>query len=247
MAMPDLLTTAAPAVFDDFIHNDTAATNGRFLVTKGTGGTLVGDDARSGGWLKIPTAATNNDYVLLSTQKASFALAAASGAQPGTSLNFQARFTLTEAAATVANFVFGFAGAVAGTIIGDDGAGVPASFNGALLYKVDGGTDILAASSNATAQIKDQVIAPFTSGSTYTVAVSIDVADSETALAKFWVHDETANKIYHPELLGQGVGIQRVAVAGLGKLFPVFGVKAGTAAAQSLLVDYFYAAQNARG
>lgn len=244
MPMPFLVPTGIPVAFDHFAKLDTAATNGLWLSTKGTGGTLALNSTLAGGWINIPSAASDNDYQLLSSQQPLLRIGAAVGAKPGTSAYFEARFKLTEANTSAANFVFGLSSVLTTGFLAADGGGVPASFSGAVIYKKDGGTDILAASSNATVQTKDKILAPFASGNTYTVAVVIDVTDSVTCRVLFWVMDETNGRLYQPEELGVGVGKHDLAFASLAALYPVFGVKAGSSSAETLNVDYVYAAQN---
>jgi hypothetical protein len=250
---PNFLSTETPVVFDDFFKLDTAATNGLWLSTNdGATGTLALSSSLAGGWISVPSAAADNDYQQMSTQQPVFKLAAASGGTPGTSVLYEARFKLTEANTSAANFVFGLSSVLTTGFLASDGGGVPASFSGAVLYKVDGTMSIKAASSNGSTQTKDKVICAFTSGNVYTVSITIDVADSTTAIAKFWVLDETGigsagAAIYQPDRLGQNVGIHRVAVASLAQMYPIFGVKAGSSSAETLSVDYVYAAQTARG
>lgn len=245
MPMPFNLSTAVPTVFDHFTNLNTAATTGLWLSTNdGATGTLAISSTLAGGWINVPSAGADNDYQLLSTQQPILKIAAASGAQTGTSISYQARFKLTEANTSAANFVFGLSSILTTGILAADGGGVPASFSGALIYKKDGGTDILAATSNGSTQTKDKVLAPFTSGSTYTVAVDFNVFDSTTCQVKFWVKDETAGVLYQPETLGKGIGVHQVALASLAAMYPVFGVKAGSASAETLSVDYVFASQN---
>jgi hypothetical protein len=238
------LGTSNPTVFDHFLKLDTAATTGQWLATKGTGGALALNTTLGNGWINVPTAAADNDYQLLSTPIASFRVAPAVGVEEGVSLSYEARFKISEAAANTANVVFGFSSVLTTGFLANDGAGVPANFSGAVIYKKDGGSSLLAASSNGTAQTKDKVLCPFASGGTYTVAVTIDVFDSVNCRILFWVKDEASGRLYQPDELGKGVGVHTVPLANLAAMYPIFGVKAGSAAAETLSVDYVYAAQN---
>ena len=226
MGRPFNIPTVVPGVCDHFTKIDTA----QWLATKGTGGTLA-VAATPGGWLNIPSAASDNDYQLLSTQTAVLKPAAASGAQTGTSVQFQARFKATEAGANTANLVLGLSSILTTGFMADNGGGVPASFSGAVIYKKDGGNQLLAAVSNGTTQIKDKVLCTFTSGSTYTVAIDFNIFDSTNCLVKFWVKDETARVLYQPEQLGRNVGSIMIPYASLAAMYPILGVKAGSASA----------------
>lgn len=244
---PDVMTFGDPFVFDDFVKLDTAATNGLWLSTNdGATGTLALDTTGIGTWIKVPSAAADNDYQLLSTQVAPFKVLPVTAATstavkvPGTSIRYCARFKLTEAATNVANFVFGLSSVLTTGFLAADGAGVPSSFSGAVLYKLDTGTSILAASSNGTTQTKDKVMCAFTSGSTYTISIQIDHADDTTARVTFEVLDEVAGVLYQPRGLSAGVAEHKLAVASLAAMYPVFGVKAGSASAETLLVDYVW-------
>lgn len=245
MGKPFNLSTAVPTVFDHFLKLDTAATNGQWLATKGTGGTLAINSTLPGGWINIPSVASDNDYQLLSTVQPVLKLAAASGAQTGTSVTFEARFKLTEANTSAANFVLGLSSVLTTGFLANDGGGVPANFSGAVIYKKDGGSSLLAATSNGTAQTKDATLCAFASGSTYTVAIDFNIFDSTTCLVRFWVKDETAGVLYQPEQLGKGVGVHQVPFASLAAMYPIIGVKAGSASAETLNVDYVFASQNA--
>lgn len=248
MPMPFNVPTGVPVVFDHFTKLDAAATNGQWLSTNdGATGTLAISSTLPGGWINIPSAGADNDYQLLSTQQPILKMAAASGAQTGTSINFQARFKLTEAATNAANFVLGLSSVLTAGFLQADGGGVPSNFSGAVIYKKDGGASLLAATSNGTAQTKDATLCAFTSGSTYTVAIDVNVNDSVTCIVRFWVKDETAGVLYQPEQLGKGVGVHQVPFASLAAMYPVIGVKAGSSSAETLSVDYVYAAQNSTG
>lgn len=249
--IPDVMTFVDPFVFDDFLKLDTAATNGLWLSTNdGATGTLALDNTVTGGWIKVPSAGADNDYQLLSTQIAHFKVspwvaATTTAVQvPGTSIRYKARFKLTEANATAANFVFGLSSVLTTGFVADNGAGVPASFSGAVIYKVDGGTSILSASSNGATQTKDKVMCAFTSGTTYSVSIQIDHFDDVTARVTFEVFDEVAGVLYQPKGLSAGIGEHKLAVASLAAMYPIFGVKAGSASAETLIVDYVWCSQN---
>jgi hypothetical protein len=248
--IPDVMTFVDPFVFDDFFKVDAAATNGLWLATKGTGGALALDTVNAGTWIKVPSAATDNDYQLLSTPVAPFRVlpfvaATTTAVQlPGTSIRYKARFKLTEANVTAANFVFGLSSVLTTGFVADNGAGVPASFSGAVIYKVDGGTSLLAASSNGTTQTTAKTLCAFTSGTTYSVSIQIDHFDDVTARVTFEVFDEVAGVLYQPKSLSAGIGEHKLAVGGLAAMYPIFGVKAGSATAETLIVDYVWATMN---
>src|SRR5690606_15611651 len=69
----------------------------------------------------------------------------------------QCRLQYAEAATDDANAIFGFMDAVGADSLIDNGGGPKAEFDGAVFYKIDGGTRWRVRSSNATAHVDHQI------------------------------------------------------------------------------------------
>lgn len=104
-------------------------------VATDSGTATVGDAA--GGVLTLaPSDGTvaDNDEIYVKTTNELFLFGA------DDPLRFEAKVKWAEANTDDANVMVGFASAVAANTIQDNGAGPPADYSGAVLYKVDGGT-----------------------------------------------------------------------------------------------------------
>jgi hypothetical protein len=118
-------------IFDDFLWYVTAHLWTSLAADSGTS-VAVGDAA--GGVLVLTTGATDNNEALVKTTNELFLFAV------DKPLRGEARVQFAEANTNAANVAFGFADALGANLLLDDGGGAKASFSGALLYKVDGGT-----------------------------------------------------------------------------------------------------------
>lgn len=212
--------------FDDCFNLDTVKWA---AVNDGATGTNTAN-AVVGGEISVVTAGADNDYHFLKeTAAGHFKLVA------GKPIWFAARVTLTQAATNAANFVFGISSVVDNTLMGDNGAGPPASYSGALFYMVDGSLALNFETSNGSAQVSQSLITT-TSGRVYQVGFHADSGDGTTALVTPWVYDETAGT--------RTVGTpHKLALASLAAGSVVFGVKAGSTSAETLKVDYIRACQ----
>ena len=218
-------TTEMFEVADDFIKLDTAT--GASVDDAGTGTNTLNDAV--GGEMSVVTAGADNDYHFLTTKKA-FKLV---NHKP---LNLIARFSLTEANTSAANFVIGVSSDVTATLLGADGAGPSASYSGALIFKVDGTMTIQFETSIATAQTTNAALATFTSGVVYQVGFVVDTGDGTTALVTPWVYNETTG--VRTVGTAHKLTLTSQAAAAL-----VFGVKAGSSSAETLKIDYIRCCQ----
>ncbi|HSG68904.1 MAG TPA: hypothetical protein VLA12_00740 [Planctomycetaceae bacterium] len=208
--------------FQEFVTGDLWT-----VTASNSGGVTIGDAA--GGIATVDPSGTtiaDNDETYLHTTKELFLLAAE---KP---LDFAARIKFAEAATNAANVAVGLMDAVAANSIQDNGAGPDGTFDGAVIYKVDGGTVWRFKTSNATTAT-DSISTTTAGGSSYqTLEIRIR-------------HQDAANCSLVPLVDGVqlktsgGVLIEhKLAYSGLAEMAVVLGLKSGSTTAESLLVDY---------
>jgi hypothetical protein len=191
---------------------------------------------QAGGMVEIGTGATNNDEIYVLANK-SFLPAA------GKPFYVGCRMALVEAATNAANFCFGFSSVGAANTLIDDGGGPVVNADKMLLYKTDGSMYFNAVTAKATGtgtnvQTTAQALA-FASATFYELGVYFQpprVGQTNGTVRYFVNKVEVAT---HPVTTGTattGTTAQPTAA-----LSPIFGVKAGTAAAQSMFVDWLCA------
>lgn len=132
-------------VWDDFHWYVTA--HGFTTVATDSGTVSVGD-AANGILALVPSdgTVTNNDEAYVKSTAEVFKFAT------GRAMGCEALVQFTEGNTDDVNVFFGFADAIAANTLVDDGAGMKASFSGACIYKVDGGTVWKCVTSNGTTQ-----------------------------------------------------------------------------------------------
>jgi len=202
---------------DNFTHLDTA--KWASVDDGGTGANTV--DGVFGGQCSIVTAGADNDYHLMVSRAAIFQFLR------DKSLFFKARFSLTEAATDAANFAIGLSSVADATLLGNDGAGLPASFTGAVFHKVDGGTTFGFRTSNGAAHVDSADAVPFISGHAYQVGFTITSINVNEARIMPYIVDETAGKTYQMQA-------HKFYWAGAAQMYVVYGVKAGGSSAETL-------------
>jgi len=205
--------------FDEFFWFDDGDD---WVDTVSDAGTIEVTDA-AGGVLSIATGATDNNESYVSLKSEAFKF------QTNKRLFFEARVKLTEANTDDANIIVGLSDTVAANSLVDDGAGPMASYDGAVFFKVDGGTVWQAECSNAATQTTDTSAGTFTSGSWHRLTIWYDYNDGTTANVYFYV-DGT---------LGATLTL---TISGLEEMHVLLGAKAGGANAEALLVDYVHVA-----
>lgn len=133
------------------------------------GGTLAIDADGVGGVVQLVTGATDNDELCLATTNELFLFAA------DRTIYAEVRIQYTEASTDDANVMFGFMDAMGANALQDNGAGPAASFDGAIIYKVDGGTVWRCRTSNGTTNT--DTISITTAGGASYVRLGMQAAD----------------------------------------------------------------------
>lgn len=215
-------------IADDFDHYVTADLWTSVLTDSGTA--AVGDAA--GGVITLSpsdgTVADNDEAYVKSTAEL-FLFAA------NKPIVAEARVKFTEAATNAANVIFGLANAVAANHLQDNGAGPPADYSGCVFHKVDGDTVWNAESSNSTTQKTTNL----------TSDISLDKT-TKTAGGGVWqilriTAIPTGDGLidFQFEIDGVLVAVHKNrSYANATEMNVFVGVKNGTAAQQTLLVDY---------
>jgi hypothetical protein len=219
---PMLAALTDPGAFflmrDDFRVFDNTATVGDYAVVKdGSVAQTMLD--RAGGWLNLVTDVNDNDEVYLSSMAENWLFATT---KP---LWFEARIELTEANTDDANIIVGVSDTVAANSLLDNGAGPMASYDGAVFFKVDGGTVWQFETSNAGTQATTTSVATFTSGTAYRLGFTFDPNDGTTGLVT-------------PYINGVAYTAKNITLSGLEEMHILLGVKAGGTNAETLKVDY---------
>jgi hypothetical protein len=223
-------------VSDHFLQLQNQATNGLWLVTKGTGGSIALSAASgktSCGWIKIPTAASASDYVTFSTQEPIFTL------QSNLDLAFEVSINVTEAATNAASWYAGFTSVLTTGFLS---SGVPpSSYSGAVVYKTTGALAINAQTSNSTTQVTTSTaLASEVSGTTLIIGGVINHNNNTTAIFTPYISTVASNV---RTLVAVGASMN-LTIASLANMYFAFGIAAGSGGtAETLYVDYAQAAQ----
>lgn len=208
--------------FQDFLTAD--APNDITSTDDGATGTNTLNGA-AGGTYSVVTAAADNDYHLMSSKAKSIALVASKPAW------FEARIQCTEANTNAANWIVGLSDTLTTGNLANDGAGPATTQDAIAFFKVDGTMYIQFLTSNGTAQTINSTLVAFTSGVWYRVGFHFDPNDGTTALITPFVYNETTGV--------RTVGsVHRLTLASMGPCYAIFGAKAGSSSAETLIVDY---------
>ena len=206
--------------FDDFFTYDDTATVGDYVeVHDGTPATAATDAA--GGVFSMACGATDENETYVSSMHEVFKFTTTE------MLWFEARVKLTEAATDDANIIVGLSDTVAADSMLDAGAGPMASYDGAVFFKVDGGTVWQFETSNAATQKTLTSAGAFTDGAWTKLGFLYDYNDGVTANVTPFVN-------------GVAGTAQTLTIAGLEEMHILLGVKAGGSNAETLLVDYVH-------
>ncbi len=222
----DTLAAAGGTIkyFDDFFsYDDTAAVGDYAEVSDGTPAVDVGDE--NGGVLSIATGATDENETYISSLHEVFTF------QTNKAGFFETLVKLTEADTNKANIIVGLSDTVGADFLQDAGAGPAASYVGAVFYKVDGGTDWNFESSNAGVQDTELAVAAFTDATFTKLGFKYDPNDGVTAIITPFVNGVAGTPV-------------NLTIAGLAEMHLVMGAKAGSANAETLLVDYIHYEQD---
>lgn len=146
--------------------------------------------------------------------------------------------TLTEANTDDANLMFGLMDGVAANSLLDDGGGPKASYSGAVIYKVDGGTKWVCESSLAGAQSTNTSSTTRTSATAVTLRIQLQPTTSTNYVVTYFADGEqlrdttTGSFISHNLTLTSATEMQFVV-----------GLKNGSAAQELVALDRCVAAQ----
>ena len=214
--------------FDEFISAD------QWTSIEGDSGASTSLQDAASGEINLITGTTDNNEVYLHKTKENFLIA------DGQPMECEARIQYEEAATPAANIIFGFLNAwVANTSLGNDGTGPRADYDGAVFFKVDGGTTWQAESSDSTAQTTTDLtalnsldsIVKTAGGTNYTVLkIRIETTSSTKMDVSFFIDDVLVIK--HNETYSSPT---EMAVG--------IGVKAGSGSSETLTVDYIAGGQ----
>lgn len=179
-------------------------------------------DAANGQITLAATANTDNHACTIASFGESWLCAS------GKELWFEAGVTCTESAATLANLAIGLSDSPGANFLQDDGAGPPASHDGLVFFKVDGGAVWQFESSNAAAQDTNTDAGAFTSGTQQRVGFHFD-GTATTGVITPYIDDVADDTV-------------SVTLAALGEMELVASVKNGGAggavAIETLYIDY---------
>ena len=222
-------------VADDFVSLQNQATNGLWLVTKGTGGAVALSAAAnltSCGWVKIPTAASGSDYQIFTTQEPVFTLGA------NMDIVWEASLNVTEAATNASSW---FAGLTSVKTTGFLSSGVPpSSYSGAVIYKTTGAMAVKAQTSNSTTQVTSSTLATAVTGVTLIIGMAINHNDNTTAIVTPYISTVASNV---RTLVTVGASMN-LTIASLASMYFAFGIAAGAGGtAETIYLDYVQAAQ----
>jgi len=209
--------------FDDMFTYDTTFDWAVVEDAGATGGDKITDAV--GGVVQIGCDGDDNDECYVSSKAEVFKF------QTNKRLFFEARVKLTEANTDDANIIIGLSDTAAADSLVDDGAGPMASYDGAVFFKVDGGTVWQFETSNAASQETLTNAGAFTSGSWHTLGFLYDYNDGVTASVT-------------PYVDGVAGTAQDLTISGLEEMHILLGVKAGGANEEALLVDYVHVVED---
>ncbi len=203
---------------DDFTSYDATATVGKWVEAADAGGAIALDDVQYG-VLSNETdgddtdgstvASVNQNWLFGTTKK----------------LWFEARVKLAEANTDDAIIGVGLSTVATDEAMQDAAAGPPATYDGALWFKVDGGTVWQFETSNAGSQTTTASAGTFNDDTWVRLGFYYDPADGTTARIT-------------PYMNGTAGTAHTITISGLVAMNIVFHVKAGGANAEDLEIDY---------
>ncbi len=206
---------------DDFHVYDPTASVGDWIVVEDAGASLpdaILDNAN--GVLRVGCDGDDEDEVYVSSLAEGWLFDA------DRPLWFEARVQMTEAGSDTANIIVGLSSVVAADTLQEAGAGPVATYDGAVFFKVDGGTVWQFESSNAGTQVTTTDAGSFTSAAWHRLGFTYNPSGGTTG-------------VLTPYLDGTAGTAQNITISGLQEMHILFGVKTGAAATEeALLVDY---------
>lgn len=219
---------ASNHIFDDF-DTLTIGSGLRWQnVNDGATGTIA-LDATGGTFVSIPTAAALSDYQLIATQVPLVVLSR------NKSVRFECRFKVTEANTNASVLAFGLSSTVSSGFMQATTSGPPATFTGAVFYKVSGGLSLGFRTSVGTANTDNPTFATLVSGTVYTLGLDVNLNDATTARV---VPDINGKQGLTSASIAQRSIEQTFTYTGGSPLYAFAVVKAGSASAETLSLDY---------
>lgn len=227
-----LLLPLSNLVMDDFPAKDTNV----WTTTATDSGTAAVGDAANGIVQLLPSDGTvaDNDEIYLQTKEL-FKIAAGKPLMCGIYLQF------TEAATNAANVMFGFMDAPTANAIVDNGAGPKTSFSGAVIYKVDGGSQWQCMYSDGATQTASGLLTALTTlnrqaqnaGGSSWVKLEIEIIPTSSTLCDvaFLINDVTVYKMMDR------------TYANATEVALMVGAKNGSANQETINVDWIYGIQ----
>jgi hypothetical protein len=216
-------------VFEDFMYPASATASDLTawtLTNDGATGTNAFQDA-VGGIFNLVTAASDNDHNALSLQHETFKFAA------GKRLWLEARVKLAEANTNTASWWVGLTDTLTTGGLQADAAGPLASYDGALIYKAEAMV-LNFESSNAGTQVTSAAEVTSVTDTWNRVGFFFDGGNSSSAtsatLTPFYAVNGSNTFV-------KGAA-QTITLSGLEEMHLVIGVKAGSANAETLQIDY---------
>jgi hypothetical protein len=174
-----------------------------------------------GGVLNVGCDGDDNDECYVASKAEAFKF------QTDKKLFFEARVKLAEANTDDANIIVGLSDTVGANTLVDDGAGPAASYDGAVFFKVDGGTVWQFETSNAGTQ------------NTLTDAGDFD-DDTWVRLGFLYDYNDGTTASVTPYVDGVAGTAQDLTISGLEEMHVLLGVKAGGTNEENLKVDYVH-------
>ena len=218
---------------DDFNNIQDSTSTSLWQIVKGTGGAVALSTTLAGGWIKIPTAASSNDYQCFFTQEPSFFIPPVAGYLAA----WEAYVNLTEANTNTASWFAGFTSVTTTGFLSNSGV-PPSSYSGAVIYKTEGGLTVNAQTSNSTTQHTASTITSEVSGTSLIVGMAINSNDGVTAIVTYYVSTVTSNA-----RVPVTNGTLNLTLASLANMYFGFGVRTASSNAETLTLDYVQAAQ----
>lgn len=203
--------------FMDFPVDDTTGNPTNFTIVQDAAVSPLSDGV--GGWIAVGATNTDNNETYFSSLNECFKF------QTNKKLYFETKIKLTEANTNASNWIIGLSDTVGINSLLDGGAGPMASYDGAVFFKVDGTMKIQFETSNAATQVTNATLATFVSATEYKIGFIYDYNDGVTAKVTPFVNGV------------QGT-THNLTISGLEEMHILMGVKAGSANAETLLVDY---------
>jgi hypothetical protein len=215
------------SLFEDFEH---FVTGDVFTDTSADTGASVAMQDAANGQVLLVTGAVDNNECYLHTTKEVFLFAADKPLRVGCRIKF------AEANTDDANVFFGLMDAVGADSILDDGAGPKATFDGSIIYKVDGETVWRVMSSNATAR-SSHVTAVTAGGTAWQKLEIVCRPISSTKMEILYFIDDSQLRS-STAMAGEPNIRHEYTLASSTEMMLFVGVKAGGANSESVYVDW---------